>query len=328
MDVNNQETIYDIKPTKEDVGERLDKTLHKHIPKLSRTFLKELIKKNKVLINGKPTKPSYLIEGNEEITVYVPILKDEHEKILSELDIPVLFEDEWIIVIDKPAGIAVHPNDAYKYATIAQWAKWKFGDLPAPEGTPERTGIVHRLDRETSGVMIIARNWEAMRFLKQQFKKREIEKKYLAVVYGVPEFVSDVIEFPIGKDPNNLDHMRIYEEGGKESVTYYEILEDFGKWALCLCMPKTGRTHQIRVHMAGIGHSLIGDKIYHSPNEKRFPLPEDAPSMERHALHALSITITHPKTREKITFETEPPDDFKKLISWLKEQKNKNRDGS
>ncbi len=304
-----------------DKGSRLDKALHEHLPGFSRSFLKALIKQKHVLVDGRPAKPSYLIEGTESILVNVPRPKEENGKCLEEMDIPVVFDDDWIVVIDKPAGIAVHPNAAFKCNTIAQWAEWKYGKLPTPDNNPRRSGIVHRLDRETSGIMVLAKKAESMAYLKEQFKKRLTRKEYLALVYGVPEFISDAIESPIGKDPENPERMRVMEDGGRESTTYYEVLEDLGNWALCRCLPKTGRTHQIRVHMASIGHSLIGDKIYRSPNTMKYPLPDSAPELQRHALHALSLTIIHPKTREPVTFEAQPPQDFMDLLQWLRQRK-------
>ncbi len=301
-------------------GERLDKALHQVFPRFSRTYLKTLIKRGKVRVGGRTVKPSHVVEEGDRV-----VLNLEEEKVmarvsLEEMEVPVLYEDPWIVVVAKPVGVAVHPNSAHGWGTLSQWAQWKYGPLPYPPGEPERPGVVHRLDKETSGVMVLARTEEAMRELKAQFKARKTEKLYLALVHGVPEFLSDYVEKPIARDPLHPERMKVVSEGGRESTTFYEVLEDFGRWAWVACMPKTGRTHQIRVHMASLGHSLVGDKIYRSPNAQRFPLPPEAPPLERQALHAKRLTFFHPAHGEKVTFEAPLPGDLRALVAWLRER--------
>ncbi len=301
-------------------GQRLDKALHQVFPRFSRTFLKTLIKRGKVRVGGKRVKPSHVVEEGDRVVLDLEEEKGKARISLEEMEVPVLYEDPWIVVVAKPVGVAVHPNSAHGWGTLSQWAQWKYGPLPCPPGEPERPGVVHRLDKETSGVMVLARTEEAMRELKAQFKARKTEKLYLALVYGVPEFLTDYIEKPIARDPLHPERMKVVSQGGRESTTFYEVLEDFGRWALVACMPKTGRTHQIRVHMASLGHSLVGDKIYRSPNAQRFPLPPEAPPLERQALHAKRLTFFHPAHGEKVTFEAPLPEDLRALVSWLRER--------
>ena len=299
-------------------GERLDKALHQVFPRFSRTFLKTLIKRGKVQVGGRFVKPSYLVEEGDKVVLNLEEEKRRARTSLEEMQVEVLHEDPWIVVVAKPVGVAVHPNSAHGWGTLSQWAEWKYGPLPCPPGEPERPGVVHRLDKETSGVMVLARTDEALRELKAQFRTRKTEKRYLALVHGVPEFASDYIERPIARDPMHPERMKVVASGGRESSTFYEVLEVFGNWAWMACMPKTGRTHQIRVHMASLGHSLVGDKIYRSANAQRFPLPPDAPPLERQALHAQKLTFFHPAHGDQVTFEAPLPEDLQTLLAWLR----------
>ncbi len=301
-------------------GERLDKALHRVFPRFSRTYLKGLIKRGKVRVGGRPVKPSYVVEEGDRVEVDLEEERRRARTSLESLEIRVIHEDPWILVVDKPVGVAVHPNAAHGWGTLSQWAQWKYGPLPHPPGEPERPGVVHRLDKETSGVMVLARTEAALAELKAQFRARKTEKRYLAIVYGVPEFTSDYIDEPISRDPLHPERMKLVASGGRESSTFYEVLEEYGRWALVACMPKTGRTHQIRVHMAGVGHSLVGDKFYRCANAQRYPLPPEAPPLERQALHAQRLTFFHPAHGEAVTFEAPLPEDMKGLLAWLRER--------
>lgn len=233
--------------------------------------------------------------------------------------VPVLYEDRCMLVIDKPIGLTAHPPEDRRFRehTVASWALARCGTLPCAEDK-NRPGIVHRLDRDTSGVMVLAKTQQAMDFLKAQFRARTVHKEYRCIVYGEPRFQSDWIEKAIATDARHPERMATVEEGGRESATFYEVLERFGEFAYLRCLPKTGRTHQIRVHMTAIGHSLVGDRVYRSRMRQHHRLPEGAPLPQRHCLHALRLSLPHPETDEPIEFESPLPDDFNQLLNWLR----------
>jgi 23S rRNA pseudouridine1911/1915/1917 synthase len=232
----------------------------------------------------------------------------------------VLFEDALILVIDKPAGLVSHPSAHGRdrgSASVATWARERCPDLPVVGGE-DRPGIVHRLDRETSGVMVLAKTEDAFHFLKGEFKARRVEKEYRAIAFGAPRFDSDFVERNIAPHPARGDRMVVVPEGGREASTFYEVVERFGDITLFRCLPRTGRTHQIRVHMTSVGHSLVGDKVYRSRNHSQARLPEAAPDPGRHCLHAFRLAFAHPFTREPVAFEAPLADDMAVLLAWLR----------
>ena len=196
----------------------------------------------------------------------------------------------------------------------------RFEGLPTVPDA-ERPGIVHRLDRDTSGVMLVAKSQVAFDFLRAQFRDRTAEKEYRCIVYGEPRFQSDWIDRAIATDPKHPDRMAVVTEGGRDSSTYYEILERFDGFCHVLCRPKTGRTHQIRVHMTSIGHSLVGDRVYRSRRRQHDRLPEGAPDPGRHCLHARQLTVPHPVTQQPLTIEAPMPRDLEQLLAWLREHR-------
>lgn len=237
-------------------------------------------------------------------------------------DLPVLFADDWIVVVDKPAGLASHPPEdrAFRGHTVAGIARRRFGELPALGGA-DRPGIVHRLDRDTSGVMVLARTDEAFHFLRAQFKARTVDKEYRCIAFGEARFDSDWIERPIARDPRHPDRMTVVAEGGRPAATYYEVLDRFAGFTHFRCQPQTGRTHQIRVHMASIGHSLVGDRSYRSRRAQHQELPQGAPDPGRHCLHAYRLVLQHPCTHEPMEFEAPLPPDLQRLLSWLRQHR-------
>ena len=234
-------------------------------------------------------------------------------------DVPLLYSDPDVCAIDKPVGLAAHPPEGrHRPAhTVASWAQATFGDLPTVEDA-DRPGIVHRLDRDTSGVMLLARSQLAFDALRARFRDRDVEKEYRCIVYGVPRFQSDWIERAIGTDPRHPERMTVLNEGGRASSTYYEILERFEGFSYVAARPKTGRTHQIRVHMTSIGHSLVGDRVYRSRRRQHDQLPPEAPAPGRHCLHARRITVPHPVTQQPMTVEAPLPADLEQLLAWLR----------
>jgi 23S rRNA pseudouridine1911/1915/1917 synthase len=300
----------------EHAGVRIDKVLRDLASGPSRSYLKKLLVSGFVRVNGTPVPPRYAVSPGEEVMVELA-----GGRAVQLLENPpalrVLFEDDYILVIDKPAGMAAHPSHNEKGGTVAQAAQHHCGgNLPKLAGA-DRPGIVHRLDRETSGVMVLAKVDEAFHFLQAQFKNRTTAKEYRAIVYGVPRFDSDHVDRAIARDPFHPERMRVVREAGKEAVTYYEVVQKFDGFAHVRCVPKTGRTHQIRLHMMSIGHSIVGDRVYRSRNTGGRSLPPGAPAPDRHCLHARSLAIAHPRTHERMTFESEIPADMRSLLEWL-----------
>ncbi len=328
------------------VGLRLDRALAELLPEISRTRLKELILDGGVWFEGECLRrPSARVETGGEIEIRSVPRARERSGAASEAEPRVLFEDEDLAIIDKPAGQISHPTSVVRGGSVSEWAAARWGELPAPQGE-DRPGIVHRLDSDTSGLMIVAKSERAAPALLAAFRDRKVEKRYLALVHGVPRFDSDWIEAPIGRsrkrsdrmsvienprpeDEPRLEPLRIGEEprepedktkGGKglEASTFYTTRERLGRFALLECQPKTGRTHQIRVHLTHIEHPLVGDRVY--PGRKRVELPRQAPPMARHALHAAGLIFEHPVSGESVHFECSMPEDMQRFLAWAREQ--------
>lgn len=309
--------------TAAELGQRVDAFLAAQPEVGSRSAARRLLDAGLVTVSGLRAKPATTLVPGDEVRfqVLVDALRDPLAPDLPLPDVRVLFDDAAVCVIDKPAGLAAHPPEDPSVVahTVASWARARFGDLPSPPDV-DRPGIVHRLDRDTTGVMVIAKTDVAMEALRLQWKERLVEKEYRCVVYGEPRFQSDWIERAIASDPRHPDRMTTVDEGGRESSTFYEVLERFGGFAHVRCLPKTGRTHQIRVHMTAIGHSLVGDKVYRSAKRQHDRLPPGAPPMPRQALHARSLAFAHPVTQERLRLEAPMPEDMNRLLAWLRAQ--------
>jgi 23S rRNA pseudouridine1911/1915/1917 synthase len=305
------------------LGQRVDAFLAAQPEVGSRTAARRLLDEGLVTVSGMRAKPATTLVVGDEVVfrVLVDALRDALAPDLPLPEVRILFDDAAVCVIDKPAGLAAHPPEDPSVVahTVASWARARFGDLPSPPDV-DRPGIVHRLDRDTTGVMVVAKTDVAMEALRQQWKDRLVEKEYRCVVYGEPRFQSDWIERAIAADPRHHDRMTTVDEGGRESSTFYEVIERLGGFAHVRCQPKTGRTHQIRVHMTAIGHSLVGDKVYRSTKRQHDRLPPGAPPMARQALHAKSLAFTHPVTQERLRLEAPLPDDMQRLLAWLRAQ--------
>jgi 23S rRNA pseudouridine1911/1915/1917 synthase len=307
-----------------DAGLRLDVFLA-HQPEVDgRVVARRIVESGKVRIGQLRVRPGMFLEPGQVVEFEVepevrvdPLAPDAPPPILR-----VLYEDASLCAIDKPVGLAAHPPEdkVFREHTVASWALHRYGDLPSATDA-RRPGIVHRLDRDTSGVMVVAKEQASFDFLRAQFKARTAEKEYRCIVYGEPRFQSDWIERPIATDPKHPDRMTVVEEGGRESSTYYEILERFQGFTHVRCRPKTGRTHQIRVHMTSIGHSLVGDRVYRSRARQHDALPPGAPDPRRHCLHAFRLKLPHPTTHEPIEFEAAIPPDMQVLLNWLREHR-------
>ncbi len=282
----------------------------------SRSRVQGLVKKGAVLVDGEvEPRNGRLLAAGQEVAIVQPDAADGGES--RDWEPRIVHEDAEIVVLSKPAGVLCHGQGEIGPGTLAEYAENRWGPLPRLQG-PERPGIVHRLDRGTSGLLVLARTKEAMEGIQNQFRAREVAKRYLAVVHAVPRFQSGWIEESIGRSPRHPDRWSVVPAGeGREAATYWELRERFHGFALVECRPKTGRTHQIRVHMTHAGHSIVGDRVYRTRGVP-VRLPKEAPAPERQSLHAAGLAFRHPSTGEPLEFEDPLPADLETLLAWLR----------
>lgn len=289
-------------------GERLDKWLTEHLPDMSRSQVTRWIEEGRVRVNGEaPTKAGHRLAGNDTITFEVaePV---SDIPLPQAMELDVIYEDDDVLIINKAAGVVVHPAPGHKGGTIVNALLARYPDLQDPD-QPERPGIVHRLDRDTSGVLVLAKHAEARRFLQRQFLKRTTEKAYSALVVGAPKTVRGTIEGPIGRHPTHRQKWAVIADG-RAAVTHYETVEAFDGFTWLQIRPVTGRTHQIRVHLEAIGIPVVGDELYGS-RRKRLP------KLNRHFLHAEQLTLPLPNG-ETQTFVAPLPNDLVEILADLR----------
>ena len=312
----------DIQVTSRENGWRLDKFVMEKTPEwISRTFIQRAIKNGEVLVNGTSKKPSYKVKSGDIITLNAPEAPEIPEILPEDIPLDIIYEDRDILVINKQPGIITHPIPSHTSGTIVNGVLYHCKDLQGIGGVL-RPGIVHRLDKDTSGVMVVAKNDLAHQSLTKQFKDRLTEKLYICLVKGVPKRKEGDIEINIARNPVLRVKMTVTNsEYGKPALTHYKVVREFGDIAaLVFAYPKTGRTHQIRVHMKYIGHPLMGDEVYGRAKE------DEIFGIKRQMLHALSLSFYHPRTGEKVKFIAKIPQDFKEAIQKLDDfiRKNKN----
>jgi 23S rRNA pseudouridine1911/1915/1917 synthase len=305
-------------------GVRLDVFLARQAEVGSRAAARRIVEQGLVTVGGRRVRAGASLAAGDAVAFDVPaeLLGDPLAPDLPLPDVRVLYDDAALCAIDKPAGLAAHPPEDRSVVahTVASWARARFGELPtAPD--VDRPGIVHRLDRDTTGVMVIAKTAPAMDALRLQWKERTVQKEYRAVVHGEPRFHSDWIERPIAPDPRHPDRMTVVDDGGRDAATFYEVVERFAGFAHLRCLPKTGRTHQIRVHLTSIGHSLVGDRVYRSRMRQHDALPPGAPDPRRQCLHALALELRHPLTGQPLRLEAPLPPDVDALLGWLRRER-------
>jgi 23S rRNA pseudouridine1911/1915/1917 synthase len=249
-----------------------------------------------------------------------------HEEVPAE-DIPldIIYEDRWLVVVNKPPDLVVHPSKGHQTGTLVNALVHHFDELSQVYG-PLRPGVVHRLDRDTSGVMLVIKDDAVHESIARQFEQRTVSKQYVAVVEGRVELDADLIDAPIGRHRGNREKMAIQPTSGKPAQTVYEVIERLGRYTVVRCMPKTGRTHQIRVHLLYLGHPIVADSLYSgrsalylSDLTRGEHAPDEEPLIHRQALHARRITIRHPMRDEEMTFEAPLPGDMTRLIEALRE---------
>lgn len=293
----------------QDTGKRLDTFLHERLPEFSRSRLQSWIKEGRVLVNNVSLRPSYSIRGAEQISVHpakLPPLKAQAE----DLPLKILYQDDDVVAVDKPAGIVVHAGAGHHSGTLVNALLHHFGALSSINGDL-RPGIVHRLDRETSGVLVVARTDRAHQFLAAQFHDRKVEKVYLALANGRMKTKAGRITTPIARDPIRRTRMTAKLASGRSALTEYEALEEFKTMSYLRVRIGTGRTHQIRVHLASIGHPIVGDRLYGAP-----PVPS---GLSRFFLHAHRLTFHSPSTGQLITVESPLPSELNDFLLSLRQ---------
>ncbi|HIG87635.1 MAG TPA: RluA family pseudouridine synthase [Planctomycetes bacterium] len=306
--------------TPDQIGARLDRFLTVRVPQWSRSRLQALIKSGAVRVDDEVVQRpgSRLLEAQVvqfDLPELAPPTDPEGGAIV---DLPLLYSDEHIALVDKPAGLLSHANDRSQRETVVTMAEDVLGPL-APTEDPRRRGVVHRLDRMTSGVMIIARTPQAMEGMQARFADREVQKTYYALVHHHPRFTSEMIDAPLETDPKHRQKMRVAEGGmGRPASTLTETLELFRGHALVAAYPHTGRTHQVRVHLTHIGHPIVGDPQYTQRGAIRDPIPKEAPLPRRQCLHAAKISFEHPVTGEPMIGESPLASDFSNLLDWMR----------
>lgn len=300
-------------------GLRLDRALGDLFPSYSRSFLANLVTEGHVRIDGTPAKKaSQRVESGQTVTIDVPAAAPST---LASQDLPltVLHEDADVVVIDKPAGLVVHPAAGHADQTLVNALLFHVKDLSGVGGQI-RPGIVHRLDKDTSGVMIVAKHDEAHRRLTANWNSERVRKEYVALVYGTPANDRGTVEAPIGRDPRDRKKMAVVPDG-RPAATDYELAERLRYASLLRCRLRTGRTHQIRVHMKHLGHPIVGDPLYCGPQWRGIPdkkVQKVLSSLERQMLHAARITFEHPRTAQPMTFEAPVPRDMTVVLDVLR----------
>ncbi len=296
----------------ESAGERLDKVVASYHANWSRVQVQDWIKRGLVKVDKKVRKGNYRVKIGEMIEIFVPPVEAQDIK-PEPMKLDILYEDRDVIVVNKPRGMVVHPGAGNFSGTLLNGLMAHTRNL-SKIGGQTRLGIVHRIDKDTSGLLMVAKNDIAHRALVEQLKEHSVERKYVAIVHGVIPHQHGTIEAPIGRDPKQRQRMAVVEQNGKDAVTHFTVLERFQNATLVECRLETGRTHQIRVHMKYIGFPLIGDPIY-GPKKKKY-------SFEGQALHAKVLGFTHPRTGERIRKEADPPEEFQQLLEKLREESN------
>ena len=298
---------FEIKVLEEFVGVRIDKFLAKELTEFSRTMIQSLISDGHVCVNGKKAKASYKLENDDIISVHVP--EPEDTSIQPE-DIPleVVYEDSDVIVVNKPTGMIVHPSAGIYTGTLVNALLYHCKDLSGINGV-HRPGIVHRIDKETSGLLMVAKNDHAHQSLSEQLQEHSVTRRYYALVHGLIPHEMGRIEAPIGRDPKDRQKMCCTDKNAKDAITNFKVIERFNDMCLVECRLETGRTHQIRVHMAYIGHPVYGDPQY---GRRR----DDVSNGQY--LHAKILGFVHPTTQEEMYFESELPDFFKEKLEELR----------
>jgi 23S rRNA pseudouridine1911/1915/1917 synthase len=298
----------------EDRGLRLDVFLAQRLENLTRSQIQQLNRSGGIRIEGRPDKAGYRIRGGEIIEIDLHSLQPVPLK-AEQIPLQIYYEDQDIAVIEKTAGLVVHPGSGTKNTTVVHGLLFHFQQLSDAGGT-SRPGIVHRLDKKTSGLLVVAKNNIAHASLSKAFQDRTVEKAYLALVHGKPRESTGTIELSVGRHPSRRTRMTASPRRGRSAFTQYRTLEQFRDFTLLEVHIKTGRTHQIRVHLSAIGHPVVGDDVYGERSYKEF-IKKFGP-LGRYFLHATSLRFNHPRTGKVLEFHSPMPAELQKLIESIK----------
>ena len=307
--------------TESDKGKRLD-AVCAEAAEITRSAAARLIEEGSVLVSGRTEPKKYSVRVGDEISITIPEVK-EAEAVAENIPLNVVYEDEYIIVINKPKGMVVHPAPGNYSGTLVNALLYHCRDSLSGVGGVMRPGIVHRIDKDTSGLLVVAKCDEAHNALSAELKHHGIVREYRALVCGGFKEDEGRVDYPIGRHPVDRKKMAVIPSGdraARDAVTHYTVLERFGGISYLALQLETGRTHQIRVHMSYVGHALLGDEVY-AKNKTQFE--KKHPSLfSGQALHAKRLTLTHPKTKERMTFECDLPPEFEKALELLRKEQN------
>lgn len=303
---------------------RIDRFLMDRLPNVTRNKLQEGIKEGFVLVNSASVKPNYKVRPNDVITVELPEPPRDTDLVPEDIPLDIRFEDDHLLVVHKPAGMVVHPAYQNWSGTLVNALAWHFKNLPEMKGNDGRPGLVHRIDKDTSGLLVIAKTEQAMSGLAKQFRDHSIERTYYALVWGEPNEPQGTIHVNVGRSLKDRRVTTAFPEGdfGKEAITHYQLLKTFRYVSLLQCNLETGRTHQIRAHMKYLSHPLFNDALYGGDQVlkgtvftkyKQF-VQNCFKVMPRQALHAKTLGFTHPVTGEKVQFDSDLPADFAEVL--------------
>ena len=304
--MDGQEVVFVVQD-EESEGERLDRVLAARLPDMSRAQAQRLVKAGEVTVNGRPSKPSYRVQAGDEVIVRVP---DEAPALVLPEDIPldVIYEDDALLVVNKPAGMVVHPALGHPSGTLVNAVLAHCPHI-AEVGGPDRAGIVHRLDKDTSGLILVAKDEVTRAALQRQFKRRQVAKTYLALVEDHVHPREGVVEAPIGRDMRQRKKMAVVRSG-RPARTVYRVVEYFAGHTLLEVRPHTGRTHQIRVHLSWMGYPIVGDAVYGYRRQRLL--------QNRHFLHAAQLRLVHPATDEEVEFKSPLPPELAAIMKRLR----------
>lgn len=303
--------------TEDDAGKRLDVVVAELFPDYSRSRLKIWIEQGQVLVNGEAARPKTKVIGDEELQLVPQLIDAEAPCEAENIPLDIVYQDDAIIVINKPANLVVHPAAGHYSGTVQNGLLYFDESL----ASVPRAGIVHRLDKDTTGLMVVARNLSAHKYLVEQIQQHDVIRQYQAVVHGVMTG-GGMIDKPIGRHPYDRIKMAV-RENGREAITHYRLLKRFREHSHIKVQLETGRTHQIRVHMSYLRHPIVGDPVY--AGRQRIPagahpdLIDFLQSFKRQALHAWKLSFVHPESGEEVTYEAPLPEDMQRLISLLQE---------
>ena len=295
--------------TEENNNIRIDRYLAEQCPNLSRSYIQKLVKDGAVFVNNRQIKANYKVQPQDQVILTIPDM--QVPDILPEnIPLDILYEDQWLLVVNKPKDMVVHPSAGHMEGTLVNAVMAHCGEHLSGINGVLRPGIVHRIDKDTTGALLICKDDTVHRDLAEQLKVHSIKRRYRAIVQGNLKEDQGTVDAPVGRHPTDRKKMAVNYKNGKEAVTHYQVLERFGNATYIECRLETGRTHQIRVHMASLGHPLLGDTIYGSSKNPYH--------LQGQALHAMILGFVHPITREYLEFQAPLPEYFIKLLDKLR----------